>query len=299
MTKLYWKDLKSFFSNWIYYVITKNSKAVFQERNNAIKKDPIEAVDFTLRNVQYILNFLPNKDINYLQDKNLLEIGPGQDFGIALILADLGLKEVLLIDPYLIEWQEEYHLLFYKNLLSQAENKFPTIEFTSLKEVIKNNTHQTSKLRYYAFGIENASEIENESIDISISNACFEHFVYPELAIKELARITKKGGIGFHQIDLRDHRDYSQPLEFLTFPDSVFNKIKKMTDAWYGNRLRYTEYNEIFEQFGFSVDFKPDSFAEEVYLNSILKKAIQKYQKMPKESVGTLGGRFFIKKEVS
>lgn len=297
MAKVYWKDLKTFLLEWIYYVDNKNSKTVFQEGSNAIKKEINDAIDYTLRNVEYLIGFLPNKDIEYLKNKRLLEIGPGQDFGLALILADFGLNEIVLIDPYLIEWREKYHPLYYEALLQEVQEKYPSIEFSSLKEVIRNQSHNAFKLRCYNSGIEKTYEIEDSTIDISISNACFEHFVYPELAVKELARITKKGGIGFHQIDLRDHRNYEKPLDFLTFPDKLFFKIMKMTDARCGNRLRYNEYNEIFEEAGFSVTFKPDSFADEVYLNAILKKAQPKYLQMSKDYVGTLGGRFFIQKK--
>ncbi len=296
MEKLYWKDLKTYLGEWIFYSIYKNKKRVFQKRSNAINKNIEEAIDFTLRNVQYIISFLPNKDSNYLKNKKLLEIGPGQDFGIAFILIDLGLSEAILIDPYLIEWKAHYHPLYYESLLQEVQKKYPLVEFSSLKEIIRNQSHDASKLRCYNLGIEKVFEVEDGTIDISISNACFEHFVYPELAVKELARITKKGGIGFHQIDLRDHRNYNKPLEFLTFPDKLFLKIKKMTDARFGNRLRYNEYKEIFEEAGFLVEFKVDSFADEAYLNTILKKALPKYRQMPTDFVGMLGGRFFIQK---
>lgn len=206
------------------------------------------------------------------------------------------MSEAILIDPYLMEWSEEYHPFYYEALLIEAQNKYPSIEFGSIKEVLSHQAHKSSRLRCYEIGLEDASEIESETIDISISNACFEHFVYPELALKELARVTVKGGLGFHQIDLRDHRDFTKPLEFLTFSDKMYSRINKMTDACHGNRLRYNEYNEIFEKVGFEVSFKPNMFAEEIYLKSILNQAQPKYRHMPKEFVAALGGRFFIKK---
>lgn len=298
MARLYLKDLKTYLLEWIYYVDNKQNKSVFQEGSNAIKKEIDEAVDYTLRNVDYIIGFLPDKDIRYLKDKKLLEIGPGQDFGLALVLADFGLNEIVLIDPYLIEWRNDYHPIYYESLLEKLGKKYPLINFISIKEILKNKSHKAAKLKCYPVGLEEVRQIEDGSIDISISNACFEHFVYPELAVKELARITKNGGLGFHQIDLRDHRDYSKPLEFLTFPDKMFFKIKKMTDARFGNRIRYNEYNEIFKKYGFTVVFKPDSFADSAYLKALMKKANPKFRRMSEESIGTLGGRFFIKKEI-
>lgn len=289
MNSLFWKNTRFLISEFI--ASTRKKNAIYSPR-----ADIQENVDFTINNVGYMLDLLPNKNADFLTQKTMLEIGPGKDFGIALILADLGLKEVIVLDPFLVEWDETYHPSFYKALLVEAMKKFPITSFTSIQEVLKNHKHEAAKLTALKIGLENSSDIQDCTIDISISNACFEHFVYPELAVKELARITKKGGIGFHQIDLRDHRNYEKPLDFLTFPDKLFFKIMKMTDARCGNRLRYNEYNEIFEEAGFSVTFKPDSFADEVYLNAILKKAQPKYLQMSKDYVGTLGGRFFIQK---
>lgn len=289
MNSLFWKNTRFLISEFI--ASTRKKNAIYSPR-----ADIQENVDFTINNVGYMLDLLPNKNADFLTQKTMLEIGPGKDFGIALILADLGLKEVIVLDPFLVEWDETYHPSFYKALLVEAMKKFPITSFTSIQEVLKNHKHEAAKLTALKIGLENSSDIQDCTIDISISNACFEHFTATETAIKELNRITKKGGIGFHQIDLRDHRDFSKPLDFLAYSEYFYSKFLKMTDIRYGNRMWYSEYIGIFEKQGFSVVFKPDAYADENYLSAILQKAAPKFKQMPREIVGTLGGRYFIEK---
>lgn len=292
-----YKNIKDF-CNCITFAFIENRKGSHdQQMNNPLVTEYLHNhIDFELSNVGYLLGFLPHRSIEYLQNKTFLEIGAGQDFGVSLVLADLGLKQVIIVDPFLAEWNDTYHPKLYRELLEQASKKFPQVNFKSIKEVIHNNSHNAEKLICIKSGLEHLPQIQDDMVDVSFSNAVFEHFVYPKEAVKELARITKKGGLGFHQIDLRDHRDYDKPLEFLTFPKKMFQCMSKLNHAHFGNRLRYSEYNQLFENYGFEVEFKPDSVADDSYLDQILKKAIKKYRKMPKEEVGTLGGRFFLRK---
>jgi hypothetical protein len=39
---------------------------------------------------------------------NLLEIGPGPEFGVQLILASMG-AHITVADPYLAEWDVDFH----------------------------------------------------------------------------------------------------------------------------------------------------------------------------------------------
>jgi hypothetical protein len=292
-----YKNFKSFYHYITFSLIENRDGKHSQNMHNVLTVNDIENdVDFVVRNIDYFISFLPDKNKSFLKEKTLLEIGPGKNFGISLTLADLGLKNVVLLDPFLIPWDNQYHPEFYKMLLFELEKKFDKVDFDSLKKVIKCNAHQTEKLICYKKGLEDCKEIHDDSIDISFSNAVFEHFDYPKKAVQELNRITKKGGIGFHQIDLRDHRNFDQPLEFLTYPKWMFKQIIKITKAHSGNRLRYSEYNAIFEKYGFSVAFKADSYADAIYVEDVLSRSSNHYTKMKREEVAALSGRFFIEK---
>lgn len=291
-----YQNIGRLFNEWLFYLFFKNKKKVIQKLNNSLKKDIEESIDFTLRNVGYYIQFLPEGNTDFLKDKILLEIGPGQDLGIVLALAGFGLKNIVIIDPFFIDWNPDFHPEFYNQLLLRLKNIYPAADFQLIQNILEKQSHLDEQLQIYQVSLENASCVPNELIDISISNATFEHFVLAEQAVKELSRITKPGGLGFHQIDMRDHEHFDRPLEFLTCPNPIYRYITKISNALRGNRLRYTEYNQLFEQYGFKVTFKVDAYADEDYLNDILTRCIDDYRVMPREVVAALGGRFFIKK---
>lgn len=255
-----------------------------------------EAVDFTINNVRNLIGFLPNKEL-YLKEKIILEIGPGQDFGIAFVLMGFGTRKIILVDKFLTEWDNHFHAEYYRELLKRAEQQYPEIDFSDLKKVIKNNNHISDKLELLITGLEDVSAVPADSVDISFSNACFEHLLNTPSAIKELSRITKKGGLGFHQIDFRDHRNYEAPLAFLTMSDWLWSKILPLSEAHFGNRVRYTEFARFFEGFGFKQRFLADIFADDDYIRKALKYANPKYKEMPIETLRVLSGRFFIEKK--
>ena len=290
----FWHEIKSL-KHWI--IIAYNSwKFKKNDFANPMIRDIEDTTDFAINNAKYYIGFLPTKELGYLNDKVLLEIGPGQDFGLQLLLLGLGAKKVILVDKFLGEWLENYHPLVYKRLLVKAEIEFPGVDFSHLKEVIHLGSHQIEGLELHHVGLENASLIASNSVDITFSNACFEHLLRSEKAIKKLARISKVGGLGFHQIDFRDHRDYDRPLEFLTFSKFGFEIILRLSNCCFGNRLRYTDFKYLFNKYGFSFTFNADIFADEVYIDEVLERSISKFRKMSKEEIAILSGQFSLTK---
>jgi predicted O-methyltransferase YrrM len=253
-----------------------------------------EAVEFAVRSANLLMGWLPRREC-YLRGKTVLEFGPGQDFGFPLILMGFG-AETVLLDRFLCDWDENFHQAFYRALRQAAAVNFPGIITTALDEVIENGAHQAHGMTIVKVGLEGADELEASSIDVHYSNASFEHVADVSNGIKQLARITKPGGLGFHQIDFRDHRDFSRPLEHLSLPDPDFYLVAEERSWSLGNGLRYTEFFELFRMFGFEVRFKPDLFVDEHYLRDLLPRIQKRYQTMPIDALRILGGRFFLTK---
>lgn len=289
-----WRDIKCLIASYIFSLCFSKIPQIVVNPSERHLID--EAVEFTINNVRDLIGFLPNK-ASYLKEKIILEIGPGQDFGIAFVLMGFGAQKIILVDKFLTEWDNSFHAEYYCELLRRAEQEYPGINFNDLEIAIRNNNHVSDKLELLSIGLEDATKIPSESVDVSFSNACFEHLSDPQTAIKELSRITKKGGLGFHQIDFRDHRNYDKPLAFLTMSDFLWNKILSLSEAHFGNRLRYTEFAHFFEGFDFKQRFLADIFADDDYIHQALKYANPKYKKMPVEALRVLSGRFFIEKK--
>jgi len=91
------------------------------------------------------------------------------------------------------------------------------------------------------------------SFDVVISNAAFEHFLDPVAAAREQARVLAKGGVGIHQVDLRDHRDFSKPLDFLRYEKNEWRRLNADM-VCYTNRVRRKDLEKAFSETGLAVE---------------------------------------------
>jgi hypothetical protein len=76
-----------------------------------------------------------------------------------------------------------------------------------------------------------------------------EHLEHTAEVLENLRRILRPGGWGFHAIDLRDHTDFSKPLEFLKYDQAEHER----RTGCFQNRLRAGEFLDLFEASGYRI----------------------------------------------
>jgi SAM-dependent methyltransferase len=271
------------------YYQEKNMKTS-SKANDAIKG----AAAYAIQIAKGYLSILTTYGIDP-RGKSIIEFGPGRDFGPALILIGLG-ASVTLADKYLASWDDAFHSGIYRELIVAAPAEFPGLDIRPLQEAISTRSHRITGLTCISTGLEKIS-IPAESIDVSLSNAVFEHLYDSRLAISSLARMTRKGGWGFHQIDMRDHRDFSKPLEYLAIPDREFSRLLAKCNCECGNRLRYGEFEEFFVANGFKVErIEKNMFAEDAYLEALRPRLPARYQALELDQLKVISGRFYVRK---
>jgi len=82
--------------------------------------------------------------------------------------------------------------------------------------------------------------------DVVVSLASFEHFQDPFTAAGECARVLAPSGVGLHQVDLRDHRDFAKPLDFLRYSDAEWRTVVETSKTVFTNRLRKSDFVRAF-----------------------------------------------------
>ncbi len=80
--------------------------------------------------------------------------------------------------------------------------------------------------------------------DLIISTSVLEHVTRPREVLAKVASLLRPGGYTWHSIDLRDHRDFSQPLDFLEMTEKEYAAIESE------NRLRASDWLVIFREIG-------------------------------------------------
>lgn len=258
-----------------------------------------EAVTYSLNSAKAYLNYFLSQGID-IHGKNILEIGPGTNFGAMFLLQALGASQVAVADRFLVEYDAAFHPVFYTKLLSKAGEDFPGAQMEILEKAVQNRSHDQENFASYKCGLEDMAPIPDSSFDIVVSNAVLEHLEDPAPAFAELARVTKRGGYGFHQVDFRNHNDFSRPLEFLLMPEAEQNSFIMSRDYSCGNGWRASEYKTLFERNSFSVKaIQPTMLAEEEYFSEFmprLKDSGTRYAEFAEEDLRIISAHFTVKK---
>ena len=186
-----------------------------------------------------------------LDGKDILEIGPGADYGWAMIMSCCGAR-CSVVDPFVPVWSDDYHPRFLAALAKRLQTLPRIVTLDPIHQLLQTCDFKRSGLICYD---EAAEELKapSEAFDLVLSAAVGEHFYDITSAFREMARITRPGGIGLHVIDLRDHRDFSRPLEYLLMTDEDFWKEFVLRHAECANRYRAQEFLNVCRQVGFHV----------------------------------------------
>ncbi|HBC72894.1 MAG: Methyltransferase type 12 [Candidatus Amesbacteria bacterium GW2011_GWB1_47_19] len=154
-----------------------------------------------------------NKFTN-IENKTILELGPGGSIGFGQLCIKDGAKKYYAVD-------EGDHL------------------------GVTGDQHK-EKIEFISIGQNSGYPLKDDSIDIIYSCAVLEHVHDLELCFREMMRVLKKGGFMNHQVDLRDHLIDNENLMFLKFPEFLFKLLCGKTGV-YVNRKRYSNYLSLFD----------------------------------------------------
>ncbi len=242
-----------------------------------------KAISYDFKIVNHWLNFFQNyTKQTSLENKTILELGPGADLGIGLILLFLEAKQYNAIDVNNLIQKTPYS--FYTQLFEELKsNKFLNYQF--IKNFYKNSDknkiqqkvkdlekelnlsykNQSKKLNYIIEQNFDLSIFKENSIDIFFSQAAFEHFDDIEKTIMQMSKIAKDNAIFIAEIDLQTHSKPLRnldPLNIYRYPNWLY-KILKFPGI--PNRKRIYEYKTLLQQNGWQniqihpitkVDFK-------------------------------------------
>lgn len=262
---------------------------------NYRKRDPqcLQAdVDYALSNASDFCRLI-NKCGLSVDGLRFLELGPGINFGVQLILASMGAR-VSLADRFLAAWDDDYHPELYRQLAAKWDGPKHCLE-----AVISAGGYG-EHLTLIEAAAEDLGVIPDGSMDFILSNAVFEHIYDLPKVSREIARVLRVGGRGSHQIDMRDHRDFERPIEHLTMLEVEFEAVAKESHYEFGNRYRSAEFWAHFESAGLLVTEREiNSIALPGYQSDALPRLRQSqsaYRNWPAEDVFRIGGRFFLVK---
>ncbi len=260
------------------------------------------AVDYAIQNGNGYLNKMKKVGIEPLQCR-VLELGPGINYGAMMILACHGARPTI-VDRFASEWHEEYHRPFYTLLAKTVKKNNPAINTAPIEALLDASGYPAAILTTLSCGAEEISSVEDGAFDITCSIAVFEHLHSPLRTFRELARVTRSGGYGFHQIDFRDHRDFSRPLEYLLFEPRAFERFFRSQLSECGRQYRATEYNQLCQVSGFKIiKYNSNLVADSAYLDDFIPRLRaaegSRYQNFSREALTDISANIIIQRDDS
>lgn len=259
-----------------------------------------------------------------IKDKTILEIGPGDNFGVALLFLIYGAKKVYLLDKFYSERDQVQQLKIYKKLRETLSDKEKLI-FDSCMTLSETDFKiNTEKLEYiYGYGIEESKKIfQTNSIDIIVSRAVIQEISATKKAFKVMNSLLKNGGMMLHKIDLRDYGMFTKAknhqLGNLMYPSWMY---KAMTNhSGLPNRKRISHYKSLLDNlnlkstlfithiFGndekeflphkknidYNIDYNNDNL---IYIEQIRSKLANEFKILPVEDL-LISGIFVIATKV-
>jgi SAM-dependent methyltransferase len=268
--------MRKYLINWFYFyagiiflLLAKiKSKLLNYTPKPFSTKEIKRCIEYDISTVDNWLKYLKEYAPNYtIQNKNILELGPGSDLGIGLYLLSKSIKKYTAIDVY--DLVSKVLLNFYDVFFNYLEEK-NNIDTTLLKEEFKKTCNRdNSRLNYVVRPDFNLVEaIGTDKIDVIFSNAAFEHFQNMEKTINDIGKIVLPGSILIISIDLKTHSRWIKEKD----PNNIY-RYSKCLYKFLGfnsspNRLRPYQYKKILERNGWgNIAIKPIAYLDNDRLN--------------------------------
>jgi len=236
------------------------------------------------------------KDEKPLMNKVILELGPGPDFGVGLIILTLSAKKYIALDVNNLAFSAPPE--FYDKLFERLKERFPDCNVEQLKEQLSKCLKRNEAGIEYIVNKDFAFSKIKEPVDVVFSQAAFEHFTNIEKTLAELSKVVKQGGVLVTLIDLKTHTFWIRdrdPLNIYRYSNWFWNTFRFKGSL---NRVRTMEYKQLLENNGwFYINIEPLAVVEESYLEKIKPTLNKKFRDMTSSEMKILGVMIMARKK--
>ncbi len=200
-----------------------------------------------------LLNLMAQSVGQDFRRRTILEIGASACPTLPLILLLSGAERVFSNNLLPVEQTVPEAAVRLIGLLRSAlhEPSRPLAELVTWEATDRGRVARLKPEVFEAWGelVAEALPLPSESVDVVFSFAVLEHVKQPDAVLARSYALLRPGGWCYHAIDLRDHGDFSRPVDFLTLTEEEYLQATGGNE----NRLRASQYLERFQKAGFEV----------------------------------------------
>jgi SAM-dependent methyltransferase len=211
-----------------------------------------------------------------LAERRLLEIGPGRTLGTGALLVAAGARSYVGAELFPPPPADADYYRDLRGLLERDHDLVRTAAHGGRRGEMLARFDSAVRLQDGRVAFDEdclafkcpvdaaAMPFVDGSFDTCLSNAALEHVRDPDAVVRESLRVLVPGGLGFHQIDFRDHLDFSRPIDFLRHDAKDWEArfgdrgrlrfLSRLVDPYeFTNRWRVGDFARAFERHGAAV----------------------------------------------
>jgi hypothetical protein len=266
-----------------------------QDKSVLVGRDPATipaAADYALGLARGHLDTMRRAGIDP-RGQSILELGPGKNFGAAVLLACSGAK-VTVADPYLSPWVDGYHHLFFQYLADHWQGD------TTVIETLRKAGSFDAIIRRLDQPAERLEGIADASIDVVFSTSVLEHVLDLTQVAQALNRVSRPGARHFHSIDLKDHQGYGKSLDHLLLSRQAYDDSNRQVQGQRGCQSRGSDFRKAFDGNGFEItEAIPSEIRDEAYFQDILARlraSASPYAQWPEDDLRVVEITFHLRR---
>ena len=189
----------------------------------------------------------------YLEGKTVLEYGPGDILGTALLIYAHGASAVHCVDRFSIHRMTKVNVQTYHELINSLKDEQLERARTAINKYgVPESGLDASKISYRVTG--DGLSGESQKFDLIVSRAVLEHVNNLPATFRDIKRALKPFGTSAHEVDLRSHGlDRYLPFDFLTWPTLLYGLMYKHKGL--PNRVRLPTYRMLARSVGLEIKF--------------------------------------------
>jgi SAM-dependent methyltransferase len=187
----------------------------------------------------------------FLNGRRVLEYGPGDILGVALLFHAHGAAEVECVDRFPLERVSDFNASVYRALMERlppALRERASAAFAEPGDPSSGLRPEAVRYRVTPDGLAGRSA----AFDLVVSRAVLEHVNSLDATLTDITKALAPGGVSVHNVDLRSHNlDRDRPYDFLTWPEPLYRLM--YSHKGFPNRWRPDAYRALLDRSGLVV----------------------------------------------
>lgn len=224
----------------------------------------------------------------YLRGKRILEYGPGDLPGVAILMVAHGADQMVCVDRFPLVRMSPKNVQIAKIMLERLVPPQSDHAKACFKQAAHPEFGFNPHFIDYLVRPSGLSGLSNE-VDLVISRAVLEHVNDLPATFRDMYSALKPGGIAIHQVDLKSHGLHREnPLDFLNWPEWLWSLM--YSEKGVPNRLRVNAYRDAVAQSGLELlALKPTLLASPDDVRAVRTELAHPFKELSEEDLSWLG----------